>query len=174
MSETAQQPVKTATPSSALKGQGEEHPWPEAKQSPPERPPFTPGRPAGGGGITPACTPASEDADEEEADGRARRERREREGDPNSRCFLPNRDLSPLDERLRHRSEQGDSQARSWRLAKPVAEAATAGEPTPGARTLADEHAEGAADGSGAAGPGNTQAPETLAAKNAEPMTTSH
>ena len=90
--------------------------------------------------------------------GRAGRGRR-----PTPRRFLPNRDLTPLDEHLPHCSERGDSQARSCRPAEPVAQAAPAGEPTPGAGTLVDEHAEGAANSSGAVRPGTArQQPKML------------
>ena len=104
---------------------------------------------------------------------RAKREEWAGEGDRPLPCFLPERDLSPPDKRLLCRSERGDSQARSCQPAEQVAEAAPAGETTPGAVTLAHEHTEGAADVTGAAGPGNTPAPMTPAAENKEPTTRS-
>ena len=54
-----------------------------------------------------------------------------------------------------------------------VAEAAPAGVNTPGAGTLADEQATGAADVTGAAGPGSTPASVTPAAVKKDPTTAS-
>ena len=97
----------------------------------------------GGGGTALACSPVSEDTDEEEADVRAKWEEQTGEGDQLTPHFLPERDLALPDERLRRLSERGDSLACSCRPVEPVAEAAPAGETTPGAGTLADEQATG-------------------------------
>ena len=121
-------------------------------------------RPAGGGGITPSDTSATEEADKEEADALAKQEDRAEEGDQPLHRFLLEWDLSPLDKRLRRHSERENS----------LATEAPAGESPPGAGTLADEHAEGATTSTGTAGPDKDTAPETVAAKNTEPPTASH
>ena len=90
-----------------------ERSWPDAEQSLLERLPPMPGCPAWGGGIALAPTSASEDADEEEADAQAERTEWAGEGDRPLPRFIPERDLSLLDKRLRRFSERGDSLARS-------------------------------------------------------------
>ena len=103
----------------------------------------------------------------------AKREERAGEGDQPLQRLLLEWEFSLLDERLRRRSEREDFLDCSLQPAEPVAEAAPAGEPPPGAGTLTDEHAEGAATGTGAAEPGNNPAPEPAAAENTAPATTS-
>ena len=90
--------------------------------------------------------------------------RQGKETDPHHASYLSGTSPPPA-ERLRSHTEQEDFQARSCRPAESVAEAAPAGETTPGAGTLADEQAKGAAYVTGTAGPFNTPAPVTPAAK---------
>ena len=79
------------------------------------------------------------------------------------------RDLSLPDECLRRLSGWADPLACSHRPGEAVSEAAPAGVNTPGEGTLANEQATGAADVTGAAGPGNTPAPVTPAVVNKDP-----
>ena len=112
-----------------------------------------PGRPAGGGGIALTLSSVSEDSEEEEADALTERAERAGEGDQPLPRFPPEQDLSLPDESLQRLSRREDYLARSCRPDKAVAEAAPAGVTTPGAGTLADKQATGAADVTGAAAP---------------------
>ena len=137
-----------------------------AKQSHLERPLPTPEHPAEGGGIALTLSSASENSEEEEADTRTKRAELAGEGDWLLPRFPIERDFSLPDEHLWRCSGREDSLARSCWPGKPVAEAAPAGVTTPGAGTLADQQATGAADVTGATGPGSTPAPVTTAAVN--------
>ena len=138
--------------------------WPDAERSHRQRLPPTPDHPEEGEGITLTPSAGSEDSEEEEADTLAKRAEQAGEGNRPLLRFPPERDLSLPDECLRSCSGREDSQARSHQPGKAVAEAAPAEVDTPGAG-IADEQATGDADVTGAAGPGRTPTPVTLAAE---------
>ena len=81
---------------------------PDVERSPLERPPPTPGRPVGRGGITLTLSSVPEDAEEEKADAFTERAERAGEGDQPLSRFPPERDLSlPEWERSRSGGKHG-------------------------------------------------------------------